>query len=137
MTLHFGHRLAAMSKSKRRRATSAAFAAAMMGLAGCGGSGDEGTIPSQNADELLQQLSLVETNVADGNCTTATTEAQQFVLAVNALPKDVGAETKEGLRDAGENLVAMTQDPAECEEAEEDEVIEPDTGATGLSGEEG
>jgi hypothetical protein len=124
-------------QAPRRLATMIALAALSLGLAACG-EDEEGTIPRENAEILLQHLSGVEESVDAGDCTAATTNATQFVAAVDALPKEVGAETKDSLRQAGENLQAMTQDPGKCEEpAEEEPTTTTDEGATGFSGEEG
>jgi hypothetical protein len=126
--------LAAMPGPRRRLAATAAIAAAALGLAACG-SEDDGTIPRDDAEAMLAFLSEVQSAVDAGACTSATTDASQFVEAVNQLPKDVGTETKEELRAAGENLVEMTQDETKC--AEPDEDPPPDTGTTGIGGEQG
>jgi hypothetical protein len=125
-----------MPKSTRRAAT-IALAVVALGMSACGGSDDEVEIPAQNADVLLQTLSDVRAAVEAGECTSATTDATQFVEAVNSLPKEVGEQTKNQLREAGENLRAMTQDPAECQEPEEEEPVEPEIGASGVEGEQG
>ena len=128
--------LAPMPGPRRRLAATAALAAAVLGLAACGSS-DDGTIPPDDAEAMLATLSSVQENVDNGECTSATTDATQFVETVNLLPKDVGAETKEELRAAGENLVEMTQDETKCAEPGEDPVEDPDTGASGVEGEQG
>jgi len=127
--------LAAMPGPARRRVAAIALAALALGAAGCG-SDDEATIPQENAEALLALLSQVETSADRGDCTSATTDATQFVQGVNALPKEVGADTKEELRKAGENLVAMTRDPSKCEEPDEETTTTTTEGATGFSGEE-
>jgi len=105
-----------------------ALALAALGLAACG-SGDEGTIPRSDAEALLATLGEIEQKVQTGECSSAQTDATQFVAQVDQLPKDVGMETKEMLRRAGRNLIELTQDPEQCSEPEV-----PDTGATGAFG---
>jgi hypothetical protein len=112
-----------------------ALATLALGLGACGSGDEEGTIPQENSDALLAALAEVERNVESGDCTSATTDAQQFVGLVNDLPKEVGAGVKEDLRLAGENLVSKTQDSDQCQAADEPEP-EPDTGATGEFGSE-
>ncbi len=129
--------LAPMPGSARRRAAAAVLAAAALGLAGCGSGDDAGTIPQDDSEALLAALSQVQSDVDSGNCAIATTHATQFVDGVNGLPKEVGVKTKEELRKAGENLVNMTQDPVKCEEPDEETTTDPDTGASGFSGEDG
>ena len=109
-------RLATVARSWRK-GLAAGLAAAALGAAGCG---EEGTIPRDDAQALLEALNEVESKVEEGDCSSAETDATQLVGAVNQLPSDVGADVKELLRAAGENLVRLTRD--DCE---------PETGATG------
>jgi hypothetical protein len=98
-------------------------ALALAGLAGCGGGDEEGgTIPPENAESMLSQLDGVRSAIDEENCTTAKTDTSQFVEAVNGLPEETGVETKEKLRQAGENLDELIAE--ECE----------DTGVTGETG---
>jgi len=93
-------------------------------LAGCG-SGDEGTIPSGDADDLINLLNAVEDAVAEQDCDTAQDNANQFVTVVNNLPSEVDDEVKDGLRQAGERMTTLSRDPDQCE---------PEGGATGETG---
>jgi hypothetical protein len=102
-----------------------------VGVSACG-SGDEGTIPSSSSDELLAILSDVEANFEDGVCGPAQTDATQFVVQVNGLPKEVGFEVKDSLRQAGENLVSLIE--TECQEPDEPSPAPPPSGATGEAG---
>jgi hypothetical protein len=140
MSANPANRLAPMPGPKRRRAaaTVLAVAALSLGLGACGGSDEDVQIPPENADALLQTLSDIRAKVEAGDCTSATTDASQFIEGINALPKDVGADTKEELREAGENLQAMTQDPSECQDSDdEEEAPEPEVGPSGVEGEQG
>jgi hypothetical protein len=104
-----------------RIALALAVAASAAGLTACNGDGD-GTIPPDRADALLAQLTQVEDAVERGDCTTAVTEAAQLYSAVDALPAEVGTETKGVLFSLVENLQTLTAD--QCEQ----------TGATGETG---
>jgi hypothetical protein len=95
-------------------------------LAGCG-SDEEGTIPAENADNLINLLNAVEDAAADQNCEFAADYASQFVDAVNELPAEVDDEVKEGLREAGQQMTELSQDPEQCD---------PDAGASGEDGPE-
>jgi hypothetical protein len=119
----------------RRPGSSLALALVLsaLGLAACG-SDEGGTIPQDDADALLATVDQVEASVDAGDCTTATTDATQLVTQINALPKEVGEETKAELRDAANNLAALTQDPTECEEPDEEQTTTTETGATGAFG---
>jgi hypothetical protein len=108
-----------------RRALSTALALAAAGLGACGS--EDGTIPPQDAEALLAQLEEVEAAVEDGNCTSAQTDVSQLTAEVNALPKEVGVETKDSLRRLSENLSELVNDPEQCDEQ---------TGATGETFEE-
>jgi hypothetical protein len=93
-------------------------------IAGCG-SGDEGTIPSGDADNLINLLDAVEAAVAEQECESAQENADQFVIAVDNLPSEVDDQVKEGLRGAGDRLTELSRDPDQCE---------AETGASGESG---
>jgi len=95
-------------------------------IAGCG-SGDEGTIPSGDADNLINLLDAVEAAVAEQECESAQENADQFVIAVDNLPSEVDDQVKEGLRGAGDRLTELSRDPDQCE---------AETGASGESGAE-
>jgi hypothetical protein len=116
-------RLAAVLRSGRI-APALALVGATIGLAACG-SGD-GTIPPDDADQLLSALEDVQRDIDNGECSIAETDATQFVGLVDALPKEVGVEVKDVLRQGGESLQQMAADPEKC--------TEPDTGASGATG---
>jgi hypothetical protein len=81
-------------------------------LAGCG-SDDDGTIPEDRADGLLDRLQAVEEQLAS-NCELAQDQAETFLDDVDLLPAEVGEEVKGALREAGVRLVALTADPEQC-----------------------
>lgn len=89
----------------RLGALAGALVAVAIGLSACGSSGsDDVTIPKANSDQLLSALDQVQKDCASQLRAEAVTAAQTFIDAVNALPKEVGIETKDALRNAGENL---------------------------------
>ena len=93
-----------------------------LALAGCG-SDEEGTIPPNDADNLLNQVEAVQTAVNEGNCELAADHAQELITTVNNLPSDVDNEVASELTKAADNLRGMTADPDECT-----------TGASGIEG---
>jgi hypothetical protein len=92
-------------------------------IAGCG-SDEEGTIPSQNSEQLISLLDAIERDVASGDCELAQDHAQEFVAGVNLLPADVDREVKGGLQEAAGRLAQLSTDTSQCE-------------TTGASGPEG
>lgn len=90
-------------------------------IAGCG-SGDEGTISGDDADNLISLLDAVEAAVAEQDCESAQENADQFATAVDNLPSEVDDQVKEGLREAGARMADLSRDPDQCE---------PETGASG------
>lgn len=113
-------RLAAMPG--RLRISLLATVAALV-LAGCG-SGDDGTIPEENGNALLDVLDSLDADVSDGSCDSVPGLAEEFALRVEALPAEVDAEVKSELVDAAANLQDLSQDPPEC----------ADSGTTGEGG---
>ena len=85
-----------------------------LGVSACGSSGSDGvTIPKANSDQLLADLDQVQSACASQSRADAVTAAQDFVDTVNVLPKEVGTEAKDALRDAGANLKTLASN---CEE---------------------
>ncbi len=115
-------RLAAMARRPRISLLSCVFALA---LAGCGSS-DDGTIPPDDASELLSLLAAVEQEANSGSCEIAQGLAQEFVTSVNDLPNDVDPKVAGELTKAATNLEGLTEQPGEC----------PETGATGEFGDQ-
>jgi hypothetical protein len=107
-----------------RRALALALAVVAMGVAACG-SDEGGTIPSGDAEALLNQLDEVQASIEDGNCEIAQSQVGQLREQVNLLPKEVGAETKGALFRLVGNLEDLVEDPSQCRE--------PDTGTTDLA----
>jgi hypothetical protein len=93
-------------------------------LSGCGSDEIGGEIPPSNAEGLNASLEAVRTAVESSppQCTTAESNADQFVAAVNELPATAGADLKEALQEAGSNLRVLVDE--QC----------ASTGATGPSG---
>jgi hypothetical protein len=102
---------------QKRVAGALAVAAAAVAISACGSSSGNPTIPSTNATELTTALNAVESAVNQGKCNRAQAEAQNFIDAVNQLPETVGTKDKEALRNAGENLEKLAQEPSQCKPA--------------------
>ena len=91
-------------------------------LAGCGGgNGGDGTIPADDASEMLDFLNATETQLASGNCDVAVEQAGLLVEKVDALPADVGVETKDALRRASQNLISLAQGSSACADGDDEE----------------
>src|SRR3954471_4607179 len=119
-------RLAAM-RGQKRLAGALAVVAVAMAISSCGSSGDDATIPQDNASQLLSALNGVQSAVDAQDCKCAEERAQAFINSVNALPDTVGTADKEMLRRAGVNLQNLAQDPTQCKP-------EPATGPSGDTG---
>jgi hypothetical protein len=113
-------RLAAMPRKLRKTLLACALAAT---IAGCGS--DDGTIPSNDADQLLTQLDAIQSDIESGDCELAHSHAVQLAEAVGQLPSDVDPKVREGLTEASTHVVELSGDPAQCEQT---------TGATGETG---
>jgi hypothetical protein len=93
-----------------------------LALVGCGSSND-GTIPPDDANTLLDNLAAVQSDIAAGDCPLAQGHAQEVVDAVNALPGSVDPKVAGELTRAATHLQELAADPTQCA-----------TGATGESG---
>ena len=120
-------RLAAMA---RRRRISLLWCVLALALAGCG-SGDDGTIPPEEADNLLTLLADVEDDVAAGDCDLAQSTRRRSSTRSTTLPGDVDPEVADELAGAADNLDRLAQSPDQCTEtgasgaAEEQPTTEP------------
>jgi hypothetical protein len=94
--------------------------------AGCG-SGDE-TIPEENAERLLAQVEGIQADFEEGRCDLVAAQAERLEAEVEILPADVEEDVRDGLSQATSRLADLAADPSQCET--------PETGATGLSGEQ-
>jgi hypothetical protein len=100
-------RLAAMPATRSatpRRALPLALAAGLILAAGCGSGDDEGTIPTDGEQALLDRLAAVEAALADGDCDLAASEADAFHDQANLLPKLEDQEVKTAIQEAGARL---------------------------------
>ena len=110
-----------------------ALAAVAVGIAGCG-SDDDGTIPPASADAMIERLDQIESAVESQDCTSARTDVSQLSGTVNLLPKEVGTETKDDLRTLVTRLENLLVE--QCTDSDSGTSTEPDTGATGVGGEQ-
>jgi hypothetical protein len=113
-------RLAAMRVWMPISLLSCAFA---LGIAGCGSGGD-GTIPPNDAENLLNLVTAVQGDISDGECDRATQHAQELVTEVGQLPDAVDPDVASELAKASTNLQRLAN--TQC----------TDTGASGPSGAE-
>ena len=117
--------LAAMP-GMRRRTSMLLAAAAVAALAGCGSDEGGGEIPQDQGNALIDQLDQVESDVQEGNCDGASDTASQVVTALGDLPSSAfeDADARTQVLAAGTKLTELV-----------DEQCEPDSGATGETGE--
>jgi len=111
-------RLAAMRVRPLISLLSCVFA---LTVAGCG-SGDGGTIPPNDAENLLNLVTAVQGDISDGECERATEHAQELVTEVGQLPSEVDADVANELAKASTNLEQLAG--SQC----------TDTGASGETG---
>jgi len=116
-------RLAAMGW---RRPISLLLCVLSLAIAGCGS--DDGTIPPDSSDQLLNLLAGAQSAIGEGECERAQQFAQEFVNQTENLPESVDPEVAEELANAGTNLDNLASDDSECS---------ADSLATGPSGEGG
>jgi hypothetical protein len=90
-------------------------------IAGCGS--DDGTIPPDNARDLITRLEAIDEQVSLGQCSEAQTQAETFASDVEELPGSVDNEVQRGLEESASRLVSLTS--SECE---------PEEGASGADG---
>jgi hypothetical protein len=100
-------------------------------LSACGSEEEfDGSLSPDQSRALLDQVEAVEQAVGEEDCTTAQTDAQQLIGAVNALPAEVGTELKDALRKTSENLLARVQqecvEPIEPTTTDEVDPVEPE-----------
>lgn len=95
-----------------------------LAVAGCGSSGNSDSIPSTDANSLLQVLASMQAQIDQGDCTHLTGTAQEFATQVSGLPSDVPDEVRSALNKQAASLNQLAADPTQCTE----------TGASGAVG---
>jgi hypothetical protein len=115
-------RLAAMVGRTQISLLLCAFA---FGIAGCGGSSD-GSIPQEQAGDLLALLDTLQTDVQAGECDHVTGTADEFASRVEQLPSDVDSDVRNELTKAAAHLDQLAGEASSCTPVE--------TGATGPAG---
>lgn len=83
-------------------------------VGGCG-SGNDGTIPSGDSENLVGLLDAIESDIASHNCDVVDDHADQFASAVNGLPAEVDDKVKQGLTEASARLIELSKEPGQCE----------------------
>lgn len=104
-----GSRLAAMPGPVK---TTLVAGLCTVALAGCGGS--DGTIPSQDSDQLLSLLDALRSDVENSRCDLVAGHAQELASAVDSLPESVDPEVRKGVSQATAQIVELSQDPDQC-----------------------
>jgi hypothetical protein len=105
-------RLAAMPGRLRTTLLTCALAAA---VGGCG-SGNDGTIPKQDADNLVSVLDGIESDLAAHDCALIPQHVSAFADQVNALPQEVDDEVEKGLIQGADQLIELSKEPGQCED---------------------
>ena len=90
-------------------------AGSALALVACGDSGPDPSLDNRDAQELLQNLELVEANVEAQSCVVAQSYVQAFSQDVDALPDSVDPELREALNRGALNLGKLIDEPGECE----------------------
>ena len=115
-------RLAAMAGRTQISLLLCAFA---FGIAGCGGSSD-GSIPQEQAGDLLALLDTLQNDVQAGECDHVTGTADEFASRVQQLPPDVDSDVRNELTKAAAHLDQLAGEASSCTPVE--------TGASGPAG---
>ena len=121
-----GNRLIRLAAMRGRTPKTLLACVLAIAIAGCGGN-DEGTIPSDQADQLLTQLDAMQNDIETGNCALIDDHAKSFAIRVSQLPEDVDPEVRKGLTEASAQVVDLSDEPGQCETV---------TGASGPEGAE-
>jgi hypothetical protein len=89
-------------------------AALAVGMVSCGGRDEEGLLPGENAQQIVDNLNQVEQDVANGDCDAAAENAAEVQSQIDALGDDVNAQLRQRLEDGADELVALV--PEQCAE---------------------
>jgi hypothetical protein len=90
-------------------------AALAVALVSCGGGDDEGLLPGDDAQQIVENLNQVELDVANGDCDAAAENAAEVGDQIDALGGDVNAELKERLEEGASELEQLIS--TDCVEA--------------------
>ncbi len=93
-------------------------------LSACGGSKDEGTIPADRGQALINKLDSVQSLVDEGRCDEAEAAAVEVAGSIGTLP--IEGDLQQALVAASDNLIKQTQDDSQC--------TTPDVGPSGETG---
>jgi hypothetical protein len=85
-------------------------AALAFGLVSCGGGDDEGLLPGENAQQIVDNLNQVELNAENGDCDSAAAAADEVQAQIEELGNDVNAELKQRLADGAAQLEQVISD---------------------------
>ena len=85
-------------------------AALAVGLVSCGGGDDEGLLPGDNAQQIVDNLNQVELDAENGDCDSAAAAADEVQAQIEELGNDVNAELKQRLADGAAQLEQVISD---------------------------
>ena len=81
-------------------------AAAAFGLVSCGGD-EEGLLPGDNAQEIVDNLNNVEQAAANGDCDEARADAETVAQQIDELGSGVNTQLKQRLADGAQELISL------------------------------
>jgi hypothetical protein len=93
---------------------SVALGVGCAGLVSCGGGGDGGLIPGDDAAAIIDNLDEIAQLAQDGNCVTAADHASEVQDQVDALPSDVDPDLKQALKDSVSTLRSLAGNTETC-----------------------
>ena len=107
--------IAAMPKALRRIVLALILVVSAGGILGCGSSGPDPSIGTQDAAVLTAKIDEIKANVDVGSCLVAADKTDDLLADVNALPSSVNQSVKNALINGANNLKGLLQDPSQCQ----------------------
>jgi hypothetical protein len=89
--------------------------AAAAGVAGCGNSGPDPSIPAQEAAVLTAKIDEIKANVDVGSCLVAADKTDDLIADINNLPSSVNSDVSQALDNGANNLRLLLTDPDKCQ----------------------
>jgi len=103
-------------------------------VSACGSEKDQGTIPQDQGNAVLEQLETVQAQLDAGDCDGAEATAIDIQETLANIGQEVSEELEAALVEASGNLTDQTR--TQCEPVEEPPPPVEPTGATGEEGSE-
>jgi hypothetical protein len=90
--------------------------AAVVAMAGCGGSsGPDPSISQGEAQTLLSKIAEIRANVDVGSCLVAADKTDDLLADIADLPSSVNTDVKDALDNGANNLKLLLTDPSKCQ----------------------